>query len=113
MKYLPTVIKDVEYSIASVKVENCETTVENVLKNNLRSRIVNVITNFYKKNKPNEKHQIIRKNLLYTQRFLKDRQDLIVARSDKGNNTVIMWKEEYEKEMFNLINDKKNLQKNR
>lgn len=90
MKYLPTIIKDVEYGIAPVRVEHCDTAEENIIKNNLRSTIINIVSNFCKKKEPSEKHKIIGKNLLHTQRFLKYRHDLIVARSDNGYNTAIM-----------------------
>ncbi|CAH2096691.1 unnamed protein product [Euphydryas editha] len=51
IKFLPTIIKDVEYSIASMELENCDTAEENIIKNNLRSKIVNIISNFCKKKK--------------------------------------------------------------
>lgn len=90
MKYLPTIIKDVEYGIAAVRVKNCDATEENIIKNNSRSKIINVVRIFVTR-KNLVKNNIIGNNLLYTQRFLKYRHDLIVARLDNGYNTVIMW----------------------
>ncbi|KAI4476245.1 hypothetical protein M0804_013756 [Polistes exclamans] len=44
-------------------------------------------------------------NFIKTKRFLKQNPDIIVTRSEKGNNTVIMKKDEYLKEMEKLLED--------
>ncbi|CAD6225722.1 GSCOCG00011855001-RA-CDS, partial [Cotesia congregata] len=49
---------------------------------------------------------MLNRDLIVTKKFLKENSDLVVSKSDKGNSTVIMFKEEYEREMGVLINDR-------
>ncbi|CAD6207985.1 GSCOCG00010260001-RA-CDS, partial [Cotesia congregata] len=41
-----------------------------------------------------------------TKKFLKERPELIVARADKGNTTVVMFKDEYDREMRKMLDDR-------
>lgn len=53
-----------------------------------------------------KKHDIISKRYLKTtHEFIKNNQQLIISRSDRGNITVIMKREEYEDEVKKMLND--------
>ncbi|XP_055714379.1 uncharacterized protein LOC129808618 [Phlebotomus papatasi] len=40
-----------------------------------------------------------------TRKFIQENRNLIITRSDKGNKTVLMWKEDYEVKMGNIVAD--------
>nr|XP_021206294.2 uncharacterized protein LOC110385892 [Bombyx mori] len=104
-KVIPTMIKNLEFGIGAVQLNDCNNEEKDIVKNNLRSKTINVISNYYNKN-DRLNHKVLIKNLYITRKFLKERPDLIVARADKGNTTVIMLKTEYETEMRKMLNDK-------
>lgn len=103
------IIKDLEGCINKVKADGLTNDELIDCKNNIRARGVNVITNFIKgrqRGKCASKQTLkIIKDVKATKEFLKQNVDLIVMRSDKGNSTVIMLKEEYIKEMNVMVND--------
>lgn len=41
-----------------------------------------------------------------TKKFLKDNNQIVVVKSDKGNKTVVMNRSEYEEKMENMVTDK-------
>ncbi|KAI4476739.1 hypothetical protein M0804_013356 [Polistes exclamans] len=102
-----TLIKDLEDGIKNIYIENVDTKIIKDEQNNVRSKAVRIISNYYN-NKKNQKlwKNEIKDNYLTTKRFLKQNPNLIITRSDKGNNTVIMEKEEYIKEMNKLLEDR-------
>ncbi|KAI4476880.1 hypothetical protein M0804_013207 [Polistes exclamans] len=102
-----TLIIDLEEGIKNIYIENVDTKIIKDEQNNARSKAVRIISNYYN-NKKNQKlwKNEIKDNYLTTKRFLKQNPNLIITRSDKGNNTVIMEKEEYIKEMNKLLEDK-------
>lgn len=54
-KVIPTVIKDLEFGIEAVQLDDCNDEGKDIVKNNLRSKAINVISNYYKKNKNKKK----------------------------------------------------------
>ena len=93
-KPVQILIKDLEFGINAINtVENSSKTVKDE-QNIIRTKSVNIITNFYKKNEP-IKANIIRSDFFRTKWFLKGHPELIVSRSDKGNNTVCHYEERY------------------
>ncbi|XP_014614527.1 PREDICTED: uncharacterized protein LOC106792572 [Polistes canadensis] len=100
-----SLIKDLEEGVRhinSMKSDNTNIRDEQI---NVRAKAVNIISNYYKNNKRPWMDEITT-NFLTTKRFLKDNPNLIVTRSDKSNNTVLMKKEEYLKEMHKMLQDK-------
>ncbi|KAI4472895.1 hypothetical protein M0804_015570 [Polistes exclamans] len=102
-----TLIKDLEEGIKNIYIENVDTKIIKDEQNNVRSKAVRIISNYYS-NKKNQKlwKNEMKDNYLTTKRFLKQSLNLIITRSDKGNNTVIMKKEECIKEMNKLLEDR-------
>lgn len=86
-----TLIKDLEYGLQFLKIEGADQVTVREERDCFRSRVINLWSNFYNRN---EKHtmDITRKEFLITKRFFRDNPDLILAKSDKGNGTVIMGK---------------------
>lgn len=75
-----------------------------------RCRITHAITNFiHGFNKSNKQHDPVVKFCTSatraTTRFLKRNPDICILSADKGNRTVIMYREEYNQKMRALIND--------
>ncbi|KAI4489735.1 hypothetical protein M0804_003917 [Polistes exclamans] len=101
-----TLIKDLEYGIKNITIENGDEKIIKDTQNNVRTKAVNIITNYLKKNNLNIHNNRINSNFRKTKQFLKQNPEIIVTRSDKGNNTVIMKKDEYLKEMEKLLEDK-------
>ncbi|CAG5102975.1 Protein of unknown function [Cotesia congregata] len=79
-------------------------------RNKIRSDVVNVLMNFFRKKEPREFDEI-RKNMRITSRFLKEHDELIVARSDKGGSTVVMYREEYVTGMNDMLKDDRTYKK--
>lgn len=75
-------------------------------KNTLRSRNINVLTNFgYKYQQRRKKHSPVHDCYNETRVFLKDHPELLIMRSDKGSSTVIMSKSEYHDNMNGVLAD--------
>ncbi|XP_044761573.1 uncharacterized protein LOC123318845 [Coccinella septempunctata] len=97
---IPTLIKDIEFCIGD-QVELTE-----VDKNVLRGITTNILTNYLARSAnegPCMKQTYL--NYVLTSRFLKQHPDCIVMRADKGNSTVIMYRDEYIPYMENLLSD--------
>ncbi|KAI4474386.1 hypothetical protein M0804_014887 [Polistes exclamans] len=102
-----TLIKDLEEGIKNIYLKNVDTKIIKDEQNNVRSKAVRIISNYYS-NKKNQKlwKNEMKDNYLTTKRFLKQNPNLIITRSDKGNHTVFMRKEEYIKKMNKLLEDR-------
>lgn len=96
---IPNIIKDVEYNIALCNIPESSKTI-------LRGRAVNVLTNFYNNIDKFNKYDQILKDFDSTKVFLKNNDNIIILNSDKGNSTVIMYKEEYINAMQSLLDDR-------
>ncbi|XP_044760279.1 uncharacterized protein LOC123317735 [Coccinella septempunctata] len=94
---IPRVLKDFEYCIRGI-------TSSDDIKNTLRAQATNIITNHYR-NPKNFRGDYMVKNFKETRRFLEDNPDILVMRSDKGNSTVIMYRDEYVDSMYSLLSD--------
>lgn len=87
-------------SCRDISVKSMLANVENII----RAKITNILTNFY--SKPTN-HSFLDHMYLKTRKFMKDHQELIVTRADKGNVTVILTKESYVEKCSEILNDKK------
>lgn len=91
MKHL---LADVEFAISMIPEAE---------QNILRATATNIITNYMNKNKGTT---CVSTSLLSkTKKFLAQNQDLLVTRSDKGNTTVVMKKEDYHNKIMELLQD--------
>ena len=98
---IPNIIKDLEHCI------NAQT-IDDEAKSDLRSVCVNSITNFVSRvehsNLTRSNHII--KDFILTRDFLKSHPELLIMCSDKGNSTVVMYKDEYISGMNELLTDR-------
>ncbi|XP_046435958.1 uncharacterized protein LOC124187815 [Neodiprion fabricii] len=110
-----TIIKDLEGCIDKVKDDKLSNEGLTEVRNNLRARGVNIVTNHIKyqrrSNSNHKKNFNLVKNIKVTRNFFKQHEYLLVMRSDKGNSTVVMYKEEYLTEMNKLVGDRKTYEK--
>lgn len=95
---LPTIIKDLEYCLLNINLSEDD-------KQNLRAKSINCLTNYYFRMKNCNHYSEIRRDFNLTKKFLNINKNLIVSRSDKGNSTVIMEKDEYCRGMNILLED--------
>ncbi|KAH0537965.1 hypothetical protein KQX54_002128 [Cotesia glomerata] len=97
------IIKDLEGSISKVKDNTLLEEGLSEFRNVPRARCVNVVTNhinYQRRRKSNQSADLkVLKDIKFTKSFLKHHEDLVVMRSDKDNSTVVMYKEEYNREM--------------
>ncbi|XP_062557100.1 uncharacterized protein LOC134221951 [Armigeres subalbatus] len=73
------------------------------IRNDISNAFINHIN--YTKQPLHDEHEWIRKDVTKSKRFLKEHADLVVTRADKGKQTVIITREEYDKKMNELVND--------
>ncbi|XP_058819272.1 uncharacterized protein LOC131682082 [Topomyia yanbarensis] len=59
----------------------------------------------YKKQPRHDENEWIAKDLRNSKKFLVDNPNLLITRADKGNKTVILTSEEYERKMADLLSD--------
>lgn len=101
---IPTIIEDIEFCIQNANVQGESMKIVEDNRNKIRSEVVNILTNFLKNNDPNE-YDEVRKNMKITSKFLKEHDEVIVSRSDKGGSAVVMFKEEYITGMDDMLKD--------
>ncbi|XP_045481780.1 uncharacterized protein LOC123685933 [Harmonia axyridis] len=92
---IPELIKDVESFIQTLSLEENE-------KNGVRSRCARIIQNFMEKPRTPDH---FRKYYHITSKFIRDNPDIVVSKSDKGNTTVVMYREEYTRGVNNQLSD--------
>lgn len=90
------ILADIDYATSTIEDTN--------LRNNIIARSTNVITNYFH-HSTEIKPSLFRKVFNKTRSFLKEHPDIIVTRSDKGNVTVVMYREEYIRLSYELINN--------
>lgn len=72
-----------------------------------RSKIANRITNFKRKIRNSEKERFILSIYEETKQFIKKHEDqIMITTADKGNKTVIMYKQDYITKMEKLLDEK-------
>ncbi|XP_057324832.1 uncharacterized protein LOC130667337 [Microplitis mediator] len=98
-------IKDLENGLRFVDIAGSDLKTVKEEQNNIRSKAVYLISNYYRRNRRKQSTRITT-DFKTTKYFLKEHSDLIITRSDKDGNTVIMYEEEYLKEMYKLLEDK-------
>lgn len=92
-------IADIEQWVQTIK--------DDTEKEITRSKIANRITQYKRNLRNNDKEKFILNIYEETKQFLKEHEDkIIITSADKGNKTVIMYKEEYKKKMEKLLDDK-------
>lgn len=88
--------------------ENDETKVD------IRNRLVNILTNFKSRTKHkkmlNDWEIKFLKDLKSTQKFVKEHQELIITRADKGNVTVILYKNDYLSKLTDMLSSSETYQ---
>lgn len=89
---------------------DCEFIINNQERNEeeksiLRSDIVRLIKNFNIKEDKKKENNNILKLVKKTQNFFKKHPEVIITRSDKGNKTVLINKQDYEEKLLTLIED--------
>lgn len=96
---IPIIIKDLEFAIAAQFVDESE-------KNHIRARTTNIITNHYNKmpHKQQQQREVI-KDFHITKKFFKQHPEIVTSNADKGNKTVIMYREEYDKKLLEMLSD--------
>ncbi|XP_044760307.1 uncharacterized protein LOC123317762 [Coccinella septempunctata] len=73
----------------------------------IRTNITQTLNTYKKQLKGrSQKKNIVKSNFMKTKTFLKNNNDLQVIRADKGNKVVIITKDEYNKKMQELLDDK-------
>lgn len=88
------IIKDLESCMPLTPLDDRDT---------IRGKTTNLITNFLQDT--NTKNTDIDRKYTKTRAFLKENNNLIVTRADKGNSTVILEKQDYTNKMLNLLED--------
>ncbi|XP_050507145.1 uncharacterized protein LOC126884882 [Diabrotica virgifera virgifera] len=93
---MSSLLSDIEFLISGLELQE---------KDIMRSQSTNVITNFLHKTSK-EGHFL---NNIYNEckQFLKSHLEIYIVRSDKGNVTVAMYKNDYIEKSNSLLNDKK------
>lgn len=97
---IPNIIKDLEYCIQALSIQDDD-------QNIIRASCVNNITNYMLRSKnvnTNYLNPIVR-DFRVCRSFLKSHPELVVMRSDKGNSTVVMLREDYINGMGALLAD--------
>ncbi|EJY57408.1 AAEL017571-PA [Aedes aegypti] len=74
-----------------------------VIRHDVSNAIINHI--HYTKQPFHDKHENIRKEIQKSKKYLRDRDDLVVTKADKGKTVVVMKRDEYEEKMQALVND--------
>ncbi|XP_072377245.1 uncharacterized protein [Diabrotica undecimpunctata] len=98
-------------SKSDIRVPNLLSDIESIIrplndsqKDVVRSKCTNVITNFLHKE---VKDHFLNKYYMQTKLFLKNHPEIYIVKSDKGNVTVVMYKEDYLQKTGELLNDTK------
>ena len=87
------VIADIEESIRTLK--------EDKEKETARAKIAGRISTFKRTQKPTSTDKFILNIYQQTQQFLREhKENIIITSADKGNKTVVMYKDEYKKFFF-------------
>ncbi|CAG5102848.1 Protein of unknown function [Cotesia congregata] len=102
-----TLIKDIEYGIPRINVDDTDPKVVDNVRNNYRLKVINSITNFYNRSDYliEEKWISLVRDISRTKQFLKENKDVIVMRADKGGSTVVMKRDEYVETMNLMLGD--------
>lgn len=88
--------------------ENILKDVEDInVKNSFRGKVVNILLNNIHTpvSVENARTRFINKSFYESKRFFQHNTDIITLQSDKGNKTVIMYREEYTNKIQHLLND--------
>lgn len=100
---LKTTLNDINISKLLAEVESILTEFPPDKIDEIRSKAINIITNYIHKNK--SKKTNIDKDELDTRLFLKSNPDILITKADKGNVTVILDKNDYITKSLELLND--------
>ncbi|XP_037028790.1 uncharacterized protein LOC119069023 [Bradysia coprophila] len=75
-------------------------------KTELRQKVANIITNFkHARTKRTTKEQVLLQQMQEAKAFLKENEDILVVNADKGNETVVLSKEQYHSKMMAHLTD--------
>ncbi|XP_055714186.1 uncharacterized protein LOC129808437 [Phlebotomus papatasi] len=74
-------------------------------KNTIRSRVAHIINSHLTHHRTNAREKYFLNLETVTRRFIREHSEIIIVSSDKGNKTVVMWRDEYEEKMTNIVSD--------
>lgn len=104
---LPTTNKNLSTIHIIADIEQCIQESPEDDKDNIRTNLSKKLFNFKRNRRINGLEKFIFQTYNTTKEILKEHKDnLIVTTADKGNKTVIMYKEEYNRKMYQLLDDK-------
>lgn len=95
---IPTIVKDIEYCISSLNLNDDK-------KHLMRLSAINIITNHFSDLDQFNKYDPVISDFNKTKLFLKNNEDIIVAKSDKGNSTILMLKQDYYSHINKMLED--------
>lgn len=98
-------VSDLKISTLLADLENIIIDMNEEDKNCFRSQYTNIITNYLHKNHGIKDH--LTNKFKECKIFLNEHSELVVVKSDKGNVTVVMYKEDYINKSQEILNDKK------
>ncbi|XP_062704174.1 uncharacterized protein LOC134286560 [Aedes albopictus] len=74
-----------------------------VIRHDVSNAIINHIN--YTKQPFVDEHEAMRKQIQKSKKYLRERDDLVVTKADKGKTVVVMKRDEYDDKMQTLVND--------
>lgn len=103
---LPTTNKNIPIPDIITGVETAITMKNEEIKDEIRNKICNTITNFMQAPKRKNLQEIqLNKKIKETKQFIKQHPEIIVINADKCQKTVIMKKDEYNNKIQEILND--------
>lgn len=91
------IITDCEFIISDVQDDN--------LRNKLRAKAANIITNNKYTHQQNWLDVLIRSYVNETKHFLEKNRDIVVAQSDEGSRTIVPTRDDYQQKLEALLGD--------
>ncbi|XP_067613386.1 uncharacterized protein [Eurosta solidaginis] len=86
--------------------EDCIQTIQDKEQQEIeRNNLTTLIRDHLRKPKSSVRDKFVLDTLHSTKKFLKDNKNVLVLNADKGNVTVLMYKDEYEKKLQQMVND--------
>lgn len=74
-----------------------------IIRQDVSNAIINHIN--YTKQSFHDKHEDMRKEIQKSRKYLREKDDLVVTKADKGKTIVVMKRDEYNEKMNSLVND--------
>ncbi|XP_062556823.1 uncharacterized protein LOC134221649 [Armigeres subalbatus] len=75
-----------------------------IIRHDVSNAIINHIN--YTKQPFHDEQEKVRKEIQMTKKYLREKDELVVTRADKGKTVVVMKRDEYNEKMQTLVNDR-------